>query len=131
MSFEQLKQEVQSGMDGRNNGIPMGFDRLNKHIVIRKSIYTLVGGNTGSGKTSFIDDAYVLNPCDWYIDSKRNKTDINYRTVTPHKTTDIKNLHEYLVTVRAKDCGFEYVRIHISFGTEHWVLFCSENCQIR
>jgi len=81
MSFEQLKQEVQSGIDGRNNGIPMGFDRLNKHIGIRKSIYTLVGGNTGSGKTSFIDDAYVLNPFDWYIDSKRNNTDIKLRII--------------------------------------------------
>jgi len=67
MSFEQLKQEVQQGLDGRNGGIPMGFDRLNRYIGIRKSIYFLVGGLTGSGKTSFIDDAFVLNPFDWYI----------------------------------------------------------------
>jgi hypothetical protein len=26
-----------------------------------------VGGLTGSGKTSFIDDCFVLNPFDWYI----------------------------------------------------------------
>ena len=64
MSFEDLKREVQAGLDGRNNGIPMGFDRLNKYIGIRKSMYTLVGGLTGSGKTSFVDDAYVLNPFD-------------------------------------------------------------------
>lgn len=80
MSFEQLKNDVQLGMSGRNNGIPMGFNRLNKHIGIRKSIYTLVGGNTGSGKTSFIDDAYVLNPFDWYI-SKANKTDVKLRII--------------------------------------------------
>ena len=67
MSFEQLKQEVQLGLDGRNGGIPMGFDRLNRYIGIRKSMYFLVGGLTGSGKTSFIDDAFVLNPFDWYI----------------------------------------------------------------
>ena len=67
MSFEQLKQEVQQGLDGRNGGIPMGFDRLNRYIGIRKSMYFLVGGLTGSGKTSFIDDAFVLNPFDWYI----------------------------------------------------------------
>jgi hypothetical protein len=30
-------------------------------------MYFLVGGLTGSGKTSFIDDAFVLNPFDWYI----------------------------------------------------------------
>lgn len=80
MSFEQLKNDVELGMSGRNNGIPMGFNRLNKHIGIRKSIYTLIGGNTGSGKTSFIDDAYVLNPFDWYI-SKANKTDVKLRII--------------------------------------------------
>ena len=67
MSFELLKKEVELGLEGRNNGIPMGFNRLNRYIGIRKSIYFLVGGLTGSGKTSFIDDAFVLNPLDWYI----------------------------------------------------------------
>jgi len=80
MSFEILKNEVQAGLDGRNNGIPMGFNRLNRYIGIRKSMYTLVGGLTGSGKTSFIDDAYVLNPFDWYI-SKANTTNIKLRVI--------------------------------------------------
>jgi hypothetical protein len=47
MSFEQLRQEVDAGMAGKNSGVPMGFNRLNKYIGIRKRIYTLVGGNTG------------------------------------------------------------------------------------
>lgn len=80
MSFEILKNEVQAGLDGRNNGIPMGFNRLNRYIGIRKSMYTLVGGLTGSGKTSFIDDAYVLNPFDWYI-SKENKTNMKLKII--------------------------------------------------
>jgi hypothetical protein len=80
MSFQDLAKEVQNGLDGRNNGIPMGFDRLNRYIGIRKSMYTLVGGLTGSGKTSFIDDAYVLNPFDWYI-SKANNTDIKLKII--------------------------------------------------
>jgi hypothetical protein len=83
MSFEQLKQEVQQGLDGRNGGIPMGFDRLNRYIGIRKSMYFLVGGLTGSGKTSFIDDAFVLNPFDWYISQAdpRIKLRIIYRSM--------------------------------------------------
>jgi hypothetical protein len=72
MSFEKLNEEVDKGMAGGNKGIPMGFNRLNKYIGIRKSIYTLIGGNTGSGKTSLVDDAYVLNPFDW-ITSKEGK----------------------------------------------------------
>ncbi len=80
MSFEELKVEVAKGLEGRNVGIPMGFNRLNKYIGIRKSVYTLIGGLTGSGKTSFVDDCYVLNPYDWYI-SKENKTDIKLKII--------------------------------------------------
>jgi len=65
MSFELLKEEVRKGLEGKNGGVPMGFDRLNRYIGIRKSMYYLIGGLTGSGKTSFIDDAFVLNPVDW------------------------------------------------------------------
>ena len=80
MSFEKLNEEVNKGLSGNNNGIPMGFDRLNRYIGIRKSMFFLVGGNTGSGKTSFIDDCFVLNPFDWYI-SKKNKTDIKLKII--------------------------------------------------
>jgi len=88
MSFNILKQEVQLGIDGRNTGIPMGFDRLNKYMGIRKSMYFLVGGLTGSGKTSFIDDAFVLNPFDWYIGEKNPgvKLRIVYRSMERSKT---------------------------------------------
>jgi replicative DNA helicase len=88
MSFEQLKAEVQAGLDGRNNGIPMGFNRLNRYIGIRKSMYFLVGGLTGSGKTSFIDDAFVLNPLDWYISQKDPmiKLRIIYRSMERSRT---------------------------------------------
>lgn len=80
MMFEQLNNEVQLGLSDRNNGIPMGFNRLNRYIGIRKSMYFLVGGLTGSGKTSFIDDAFVLNPYDWFI-SPQNKSDIKLKIV--------------------------------------------------
>jgi hypothetical protein len=43
-------------------------------------MFFLVGGNTGSGKTSFIDDCFVLNPFDWYI-SKHNRTDIKLKII--------------------------------------------------
>jgi len=88
MSFELLKKQVEAGLDGRNGGIPMGFDRLNKYIGIRKSMYFLVGGLTGSGKTSFIDDAFVLNPFDWYIMQKdpKIKLRIIYRSMERSRT---------------------------------------------
>jgi len=88
MSFEQLRKEVEKGLSGNNNGIPMGFNRLNKHIGIRRGMYFLVGGNTGSGKTSFIDDAFVLNPFDWYImhSDPKIKLRIIYRSMERSRT---------------------------------------------
>jgi hypothetical protein len=81
MSFEQLKAEVQAGLDGRNGGIPMGFNRLNRYIGIRKSMYFLIGGLTGSGKTSFVDDAFVLNPFDWYISPEGQASGIKLKII--------------------------------------------------
>jgi hypothetical protein len=88
MNFEHLKNEVEKGITGRNNGIPMGFNRLNRYVGIRKSMYYLVGGLTGSGKTSFIDDAFVLNPFDWYIGQKNPgiKLRIIYRSMERSRT---------------------------------------------
>lgn len=71
-TFDDLQREVEDGMEGRNSGIPMGFSRLNSHISIRKSNNYLIGGYTGSGKTSLLDDAFVLNPVDWYIRNFNN-----------------------------------------------------------
>jgi hypothetical protein len=81
MSFQDLSDEVDKGLSGKNNGIPMGFSRLNRYIGIRKSIYTLVGGLTGSGKTSFIDDCYVLNPIDWYLSKEGQDSGIELKIV--------------------------------------------------
>ena len=68
--FEELHDDVKRGMNGGNVNIPIGFPKLNRVIGIRESIYTLAGGYTGSGKTTLIDDAYVLNPYDWYLHNK-------------------------------------------------------------
>jgi hypothetical protein len=52
-------------------------------------MYFLVGGLTGSGKTSFIDDAFVLNPYDWFISNKNTngiKLKIVYRSMERSRT---------------------------------------------
>ena len=47
MSFDILNDEVNDGLAGRNKGIPMGFDRLNRYVGIRRRILTHVFGATG------------------------------------------------------------------------------------
>ena len=90
MSFDLLKKEVEKGLSGKNGGIPMGFNRLNKYVGIRKSMYYLIGGLTGSGKTSFIDDAFVLNPVDWMLSKEGQASGIKikiwYRSMERSRT---------------------------------------------
>ena len=86
MSFELLEAEVNKGLLGRNRGIPIGFPRLNKYIGIRKSVYFLLGGLTGSGKTTFVDEAFVLNPYDyWLLNKKKVKLKVIYRSMERSK----------------------------------------------
>lgn len=65
--FDDLVSDVDNGITGRNSGLPMGFTRLNNHVSLRKANNYLVGGFTGTGKTGFVDEAFVLNPVDYHI----------------------------------------------------------------
>lgn len=80
MSFEQLKQEIQYGIEGKNSGIPMGFNRLNKYVGIRKRIFTTVFGATGTGKSALVHNAYILQPFD-YFRKHRDRTDIKMKVI--------------------------------------------------
>lgn len=77
---EMLWDEICNGVKGKNSGIPMGFNRLNKYLGLRKSIYTTIGAAAGCGKTSLVDCAYVLNPYDWYIKNKA-KSKIKFEAI--------------------------------------------------
>ena len=89
-SFDQLNVEVLAGMEGRNSGIPMGFTRLNSHISIRNGMYYLIGGYTGSGKTSLVDDAFVLNPMDWLLETKPKDIDMEIIYFSMERRTNFK-----------------------------------------
>lgn len=60
--------------------IPLGLERMDKIFNIMQSRYTLVFGATGSGKTSFVDFTYILNP--WcYLKNNEDKDmywEVNY-----------------------------------------------------
>lgn len=79
--FDSFAQQVNDGMEGRNSGIPMGFKRLNNYISIRRSNNYLIGGYTGSGKTALLDDAFVLNPIDWYLSPEGRASGIKFEII--------------------------------------------------
>lgn len=56
-------KEVKQGIDGKNQSLPGKFKRWHKKIgtLYKKRIY-LLGASTKTGKTSFLDEVFVLYP---------------------------------------------------------------------
>jgi replicative DNA helicase len=68
MIFNDVIANIEKGQLGMNKGLPMGFNRLVDYIPgTQRGTYYLIGGETGSGKTAFTDDAFLYNPYDWYM----------------------------------------------------------------
>lgn len=81
MFKELLSDDIEKGIRGKNNGVPTGFPILDSNINgIQKSLFTIIGGNSGTGKTAFTDLAYVLNPYEWWMNNKNN-TDVKLKWV--------------------------------------------------
>ena len=76
MIFNRVKQKADLGMQGRNNGLPMGLPRLGNAVnYVQRGRYDLIAGKTSAGKTAFVDQCYVLEPFDYYM-SVKDKEDI-------------------------------------------------------
>ena len=89
--FNEFLTDFDIGLSGNAISIPFvkhplsnELSKIGKVVNISKGIYTMIGGNSGTGKTSIADTLFVLNIYMWY---KRNKdnTDIKpywiYRTM--------------------------------------------------
>lgn len=76
----EVLNPVRDAIDGKVVQIPISLDRISNYLSIRQSIYTLIGGNTGSGKTSFVDDTYVLKPYMLW-DKYKDNTDVTFRVL--------------------------------------------------
>lgn len=76
----KLKNEIDKGQAGNSIWVPLHFPKMGQHVGIGKSIYTIVGGMSGTGKTAFTDLAYVLAPYSW-MKKHKDKSDITIRTL--------------------------------------------------
>lgn len=75
MIFDNFLKYVDDGRKGLNKGIPMGFSRLDRFLRgLQKKKYYLVGGSTGTGKTAFVDEAFVINPYNWITKNKSKES---------------------------------------------------------
>lgn len=76
MIFDDVKNSINDGLQGRNEGIPMGYERLHNVIPgIQQSTYYLVGGELGTGKSAFVDESFVYNPYDYILDNPDKNID--------------------------------------------------------
>jgi replicative DNA helicase len=72
--------EVERGKQGLNEGLPMGFNRLTKVICnVQRGRYDLWGGGTGTGKSSAVLDAYVINPIEYLLANPDNPLKIKIK----------------------------------------------------
>ena len=70
MIFDEFLGEVKKGMSGQNKGLSMGYPKLEKYLYgIQKHRYDVVFAEDGVGKSSFVLNAYILNP---FMDSLAN-----------------------------------------------------------
>ena len=55
----QFKQRIEQGLLGEYQGLANGFDRINKYIYnTQRGCFTLLGGLSGSSKTTLCDSIY-------------------------------------------------------------------------
>jgi len=79
MSFgSDFIKDVDFGKAGGYEGIPMSDTLLDNVLAgIQPGRYDVIGGPTGSGKSAFVDDKYILSPINWLIEN-REETDFDY-----------------------------------------------------
>lgn len=72
--FGDFIDDVDAGRLGHFAALSTGSRKLDKAIGgVQRSTYYLIGGNTGTGKTAFADDAFVLKPYAHFLRNKINR----------------------------------------------------------
>lgn len=67
--YEDLINEVDKGMLGKNGSIPFPIAKLDEYLDIAKNTNYLLVGDTGAGKSTAAQDL-ILNVLDWYFLNK-------------------------------------------------------------
>ena len=90
---DSFYSEVERGLQGLNVGIPTGMAELDKYTygVQRKYMY-LIGGDTGSGKTTYALFTYVYKPLQYTLEHPEIPVDILYFSLEMSKETLCANL---------------------------------------
>lgn len=68
--YKKALSEIKRGQLGLNEGLPTGLPRYDEYLHgVQKGTYYLIGGNTGSGKSYFVNNTFILNPYDYLLNT--------------------------------------------------------------
>lgn len=72
-NFNNFKESVERGMQGSNAGLPIDMPALSNFVPnVQRKHYYLIGGSTGSGKTTLMMDKFCLTPLEYVSDLHAN-----------------------------------------------------------
>jgi replicative DNA helicase len=84
--MSDLKLRIEEGLEGKYEGLSNGFNRLNNYIFgVQRKCKTLIGGNSGTGKTTLCD--YMISNAIQDADKKGIKLDVFYYSYEIDKVT--------------------------------------------
>ena len=72
--FDGLIKDIEEGINGKNNSIPVGLPKLGRYINLKKNMLTLIFSSTGAGKSGCVD-TIILNACNHYLENGGLKPD--------------------------------------------------------
>ena len=74
--FDDFMEQVDKGRLGENQWIPYPLDRWSWRIGSKKRMYHLIGGDSGTGKSAFVDLVYILKAYEWYKQDTETNIDL-------------------------------------------------------
>ena len=79
MIYNSLLKMIRKGQRGGNRGLSFNLPRFGRIVPdLQKGMYYLVGGEMGTGKTSFVDDTMLLEPFEDALRKKKKIKGIYY-----------------------------------------------------
>ena len=66
---EQLREQIQKSKEGKTGNIPFHLERVREYIDISKNTMYLIGGEEGSGKSTFVQSEFLIEPIIWYLNN--------------------------------------------------------------
>lgn len=77
---ENLEAEMLRGQEGKNVSIPISLTKLGDYIEIGRNTMYTIGGITGSGKSTIVQELFLLSVMDWWMQNK-DKTSIKLNVI--------------------------------------------------